>query len=194
MTTRDPMYSQSELQPGSWLAGWRNYHQGTCHALGLWELALTGNLTGNSMTSSSSVGKGEPVHTIHTYASKRHLKSPRRPRKAPKWLVLSMLRLSGPLFVHMCVHMYIHMHIRTYIHTYIHTYIPTNTITTRELAGWLAGGITTREPVLRLAGWLAGGLAGWLPEAQRGPERPRTEEHGQNKPVMRLGGGSPQAD
>ena len=30
------------------------------------------------------------------------------------------------------------------------------------LAGWLVGGITTREPVTRLAGWLAGGLAGWL--------------------------------
>ena len=167
MTTRDPMYSQSELQPGSWLAGWRNYHQGTCHALGLWELALTGNLTGNSMTSSSSVGKGEPVHTIHTYASKRHLKSPRRPRKAPKWLVLSTLRLSGPLFVHMCVHMYICTYVHTYRHTYIHTYIHTHIHTHKQnydqgMAGWLAGGITTREPVLRLAGWLAGGLAGWL--------------------------------
>ena len=45
------------------------------------------------------------------------------------------------------------------------------------LVGWLAGGITTREPVMRLAGWLAGWLgvlAGWLRprEAQRGPERP----------------------
>ena len=51
--------------------------------------------------------------------------------------------------------------------------VPTRRITTRELAGWLAGGITTREPVLRWAGWLAGGLAGWLRprEAQRGPER-----------------------
>ena len=29
---------------------------------------------------------------------------------------------------------------------------PTSKITTRELAGWLAGGITTREPVMRLAG------------------------------------------
>ena len=35
-------------------------------------------------------------------------------------------------------------------------------ITTREVAGCLAGGITTREPVLRLAGWLAGWLGGWL--------------------------------
>ena len=52
--------------------------------------------------------------------------------------------------------------------SYIHT--PTSRITTRELAGWLAGGITTREPVLRFAGWLAGGLAGWLRprEAQKG--------------------------
>ena len=42
------------------------------------------------------------------------------------------------------------------------------------LAGWLAGGITTREPVMHwLAGWLAGGLAGWLSEAQRAPRRPR---------------------
>ena len=44
-------------------------------------------------------------------------------------------------------------------------------ITTRELAGWLAGGITTREPV-----------AGWLAEAQRrperGPDRPRKAEWG----------------
>ncbi len=29
---------------------------------------------------------------------------------------------------------------------------PTSRITTRELAGWLAGGITTKEPVTRLAG------------------------------------------
>ena len=136
MTTRDPMYSQSELRPGSWLAGWRNYDQGTCHALGLWELALTGNLTGNSMTSSSSVGKGEPVHTIHTYASKRHLKSPRRPRKAPKWLVLSTLRLSGPLFVHMCVCTYDQggspqAELRPgSLCTYI---LPTSRITTREV-------------------------------------------------------------
>ena len=66
--------------------------------------------------------------------------------------------------------------------TYIHT--PTSRITTRELAGWLAGGITTREPVLRFAGWLAGGLAGWLRprEAQRGPERPREAQRG---PEMR---------
>ena len=41
------------------------------------------------------------------------------------------------------------------------------------LAGWLAGGITTREPVMRLAGWLGGWLGGWLAEAKRGPERPR---------------------
>jgi len=56
------------------------------------------------------------------------------------------------------------------------------THTTRELAGWLAGRITTREPVMRLAGyiagWLAGGLAGCLVEAQRGPERPREAERG----------------
>ena len=56
------------------------------------------------------------------------------------------------------------------------------THTTRELAGWLAGRITTREPVMRLAGyiagWLAGGLAGCLAEAQRGPERPREAERG----------------
>ena len=37
--------------------------------------------------------------------------------------------------------------------------LPTNRITTRELAGWLAGGISW------LASWLAGGLAGWLAEA-----------------------------
>ena len=37
--------------------------------------------------------------------------------------------------------------------------LPTSRITTRELAGWLAGGITTREPVLRLAGWLGSWLA-----------------------------------
>ena len=44
--------------------------------------------------------------------------------------------------------------------------------TTRELAGWLAGGITSREPVVHLAGWLAGQrLAGRLAEPQRGPER-----------------------
>ena len=65
--------------------------------------------------------------------------------------------------------------------------LPATKITTREpthkqnhdqagswLAGWLASGITTREPVMhRLAGWLAGGLAGWLSEAQRAPRRPR---------------------
>ena len=55
--------------------------------------------------------------------------------------------------------------------------LPTSRTKTRELtwlAGWLAvGGITTREPVMRLAGWLAGWGAGWLAEAQRGSERPR---------------------
>ena len=56
--------------------------------------------------------------------------------------------------------------------------LPTSRITTRELAGWLAGGITTREPVMRLAGWLAGWGAGWLAEAQRGPERPREAQRG----------------
>ena len=40
--------------------------------------------------------------------------------------------------------------------------LPTSRITTRELASWLAGGITTRKPVMRLAGWLAGWGAGWL--------------------------------
>ena len=49
--------------------------------------------------------------------------------------------------------------------------LPTSRITTRELAGWLAGRITTREPVVRLAGWLAGWGGGWLAEAQRGSER-----------------------
>ena len=46
--------------------------------------------------------------------------------------------------------------------------LPTSRITTRELAGWLAGGISW------LASWLAGGLAGLLRprKAQRGPERP----------------------
>ncbi len=29
-----------------------------------------------------------------------------------------------------------------------------------QLAGWLAGGITTRKPIMRLAGWLGGWLAG----------------------------------
>ena len=49
---------------------------------------------------------------------------------------------------------------------------------TGRLAGWLAGGITTREPVMRLAGWLAGWGAGWLAESQRGPKRPREAERG----------------
>ena len=35
--------------------------------------------------------------------------------------------------------------------------LPTRRITTSEVAGWLAGGITIREIVMRLAGWLAGG-------------------------------------
>ena len=53
-------------------------------------------------------------------------------------------------------------------------YIPTSRITTRELAGWLAGGISW------LASWLAGGLAGLLRprKAQRGPERHREAERG----------------
>ena len=63
--------------------------------------------------------------------------------------------------------------------------LPTSRITTRELAGWLAGGIATREPA---AGWL-------VEEAQRGPkrggpERPKEAERGWNKPAMRLVGSS----
>ena len=67
--------------------------------------------------------------------------------------------------------------------------IPTSRITTWQpthkqnydqgtgwLDGWLAGGITTREPVMRLAGWLLG--AGWMAESQRGPKCPREAEHG----------------
>ena len=51
-------------------------------------------------------------------------------------------------------------------------YVPTSRITTRELAGWLAGGISW------LASWLAGGLAGWLAEAQKGLERLREAQRG----------------
>ena len=51
--------------------------------------------------------------------------------------------------------------------------LPTSRITTKELAGWLAGRITTREPIVRLAGWLAGWGGGWLAEAQRGPRNNR---------------------
>ena len=43
--------------------------------------------------------------------------------------------------------------------------------TTRELAGWLAGGITSREPVVHLAGWLAG-------QRLAAPERPREADRG----------------
>ena len=59
--------------------------------------------------------------------------------------------------------------------------LPTRRITTSEVAGWLAGGITIRELVRRLAGWLAGGWqAGWLKprEAQGGPETPREAGRG----------------
>ena len=57
----------------------------------------------------------------------------------------------------------------------LHTYIVLNSPdTTRELAGWLAGGISW------LARWLAGGLGGLLRprKAQRGPERHREAERG----------------
>ena len=53
--------------------------------------------------------------------------------------------------------------------------LPTSRITTRELAGWLAGGIATREPA---AGWL-------VEEAQRGPKR-----GGQRGPKRRSGDGT----
>ena len=57
--------------------------------------------------------------------------------------------------------------------------LPTSRITTRELASWLAGGITYDQETCHALGWLAGWLGGWLAgrlrprEAQRGPERPR---------------------
>ena len=70
-------------------------------------------------------------------------------------------------------------------------YVPTSKITTREpthkqnyvrLGSWLAGWrnyvCTTWELVLRLAGWLAGWWAGWLAEAQRGPERRSVDRTG----------------
>jgi len=52
--------------------------------------------------------------------------------------------------------------------------VPISRITTRELAGWLAGGIRW------LASWLAGGLAGLLRprKAQRCPERHKEAERG----------------
>ena len=64
--------------------------------------------------------------------------------------------------------------------------LPTSRTETREptwLAGWLAvGGITTREPVMRLGGWVAGWGAGWLAEAQRGSQRPREAQRGPGRP------------
>ena len=59
---------------------------------------------------------------------------------------------------------------------------------------WLAGWLAELRPGRLSCAWLAGWLGGWLAEAQRGPERPRKAERGKNKPVMRLAGGSPQAD
>ena len=60
--------------------------------------------------------------------------------------------------------------------------LPTSRITTRELAGWMAGWLAELRPgnlsCAWLAGWLAGGLAGWLAESQRGPKRPREAERG----------------
>ena len=145
-----------------------------CASLGLWELALTGNLTGNSMTSSSSVGSIQKMVGLYIHMlPKRHLKSSRRPKKAPKWLVLSTLRLSGPLLVHRCICTYVHTHIHTYIHTHIHTYPQTELRPGNWLAGWLA----ELRPGSLSCAWLAGWLGGWLVgclrprEAQRGPER-----------------------
>ena len=61
---------------------------------------------------------------------------------------------------------------------------------------------THKQNYHRGAGWLAGWGAGWLAEAEKGPERPRDAQRGiekrsvdrKNKPVVRLAGGSPQAD
>ncbi len=51
------------------------------------------------------------------------------------------------------------------------TYLPQAELRPESwLASWLAGGIATRKPVMHLAGWLA--------EAQRGPERPREAQRG----------------
>ena len=48
ITPRQPMHPQSELRPGSrlagWLAGWWNYDQGTYHALGWLAGWLAGGL------------------------------------------------------------------------------------------------------------------------------------------------------
>ena len=49
--------------------------------------------------------------------------------------------------------------------------LPTSRITTRELAGWLAGWRNYDEGACPALCWLAGWGAGWLAEAQRGPER-----------------------
>ena len=49
--------------------------------------------------------------------------------------------------------------------------LPTSRITTRDLAGWLAGWRNYDEGACPALCWLAGWGAGWLAEAQRGPER-----------------------
>ncbi len=56
--------------------------------------------------------------------------------------------------------------------------LPTSRIKTRELAGWLAGWRNYDEGACPALCWLAGWGAGWLAEAQRGPERPRRAERG----------------
>ena len=56
--------------------------------------------------------------------------------------------------------------------------LPTSRITTRELAGWLAGWRNYDEGACPALCWLAGWGAGWLAEAQRGPERPREAQRG----------------
>ena len=65
--------------------------------------------------------------------------------------------------------------------------LPTSRITTREPThkqnydqgtGWLAGWRNYDQGACPALGWLAGWGAGWLAEAQRGPERPREAQRG----------------
>ena len=82
-----------------------------CASLGLWELALTGNLTGNSMTSSSSVGSIQKMVGLYICSQE----APEELQEAKKGSQVACSFHAQTLWASLCT--YVCMYICTYLCT-----------------------------------------------------------------------------
>ena len=191
--TRDPMYPQPELRPGSWLAGWRNCDQGTCNALG-WLAGWQGGwLAGWLRPREAQRGRAwieQACHVLGWRLPTNRFQTTEAPHRS-----LYGTREEAPAdYLYAGSQTEIHFKPRASPQAGLRPgRLPTSRVTTREaphkqnydqgahpqpdlrpgswlwLAGWLG----------ELASWLAGWLGGWLAgllrprKAQRGPEKRR---------------------